>query len=213
MMRAAGVVVPRLSLTGRSIRRRTATGFERYANLVCPFMPAQQAVLLHPEILDASDENPTWNLAEFWRDDLDPRKSMQWVDLNTTLPDGLLTRVDRAGMAHSLEVRPPLLDHRVVEFALRLAPDLLRGTDGGPGKLILRRLMAPRLPPGHLDRPQGRLQPAHPALDQDAARTPRRRPRPAGRCEDHPPPAFRQVLQRAGLDDAGPRSLDDGERC
>jgi len=155
MIRAAGVVVPRLSLTGRSIQRRTATGFERYANLVCPFMPAQQAVLLHPEILDASDENPTWNLAEFWRDDLDPRKSMQWVDLNTTLPDGLLTRVDRAGMAHSLEVRPPLLDHRVVEFALRLAPDLLRGTDGGPGKLVLRRLMAPRLPPGHLDGPKG----------------------------------------------------------
>ncbi len=80
---------------------------------------------------------------------------MQWVDLKTTLPDGLLTRVDRTSMAHSLEVRPPLLDHRVVEFALRLHPNLLRSTDGGPGKLILRNLMEPRLPPGHLDGPKG----------------------------------------------------------
>ena len=57
-------------------------------------------------------------------------------------------------MAHSLEVRPPLLDHRVVELALSLHPDLLRTPDGRLGKLILRRLMAPRLPPGHLDRPK-----------------------------------------------------------
>jgi hypothetical protein len=42
-----------------------------------------------------------------------------------------------------------------VEFALRLAPDLLRSTNGGPGKLVLRRLMEPRLPPGHLDGPKG----------------------------------------------------------
>ena len=154
-VRLAGAVVPRLSLTGRSIQRRTATGFERYANLICPFMPAQQEALLHPEILNASEEDPTWCLASEWRDDLDPRKAMQWVELKTMLPDGLLTRVDRASMAHSLEVRPPLLDHRVVEFALRLAPDLLRGTDGGPGKLVLRRLMESRLPPGHLDGPKG----------------------------------------------------------
>ena len=79
---------------------------------------------------------------------------MQWVDINTTLPDGILTKVDRTSMAHSLEVRPPLLDHRVVEFALKLAPDLLRSVDGGPGKLVLRRLMEPRLPPGHLNRPK-----------------------------------------------------------
>ncbi len=79
---------------------------------------------------------------------------MQWVDINTTLHDGILTKVDRTSMAHSLEVRPPLLDHRVVEFALRLAPELLRATDGGPGKLILRNLMEPKLPPGHLDRPK-----------------------------------------------------------
>ncbi len=154
LLRSAGALVPRLSLTARSLQRKMFTGFERYAVLVGPFNQVQQQALLHPELLDASDEDPAWNLRAFWRDDLDPRKSMQWVDINTTLHDGILTKVDRTSMAHSLEVRPPLLDHRVVEFALRLAPDLLRSSDGGPGKLVLRRLMEPKLPPGHLDRPK-----------------------------------------------------------
>jgi asparagine synthase (glutamine-hydrolysing) len=153
-MRAAAALVPTLSLTARSLQRKSFTGFDRYVTLVSPFNPVQQAALLHPDLLAASDEDPAWNLRAFWQDDLDPRKSMQWVDINTTLHDGILTKVDRTSMAHSLEVRPPLLDHRVVEFALKLAPELLRATDGGPGKLILRKLMEPRLPPGHLDRPK-----------------------------------------------------------
>jgi asparagine synthase (glutamine-hydrolysing) len=152
---AIGGLAPRMSLTGRSIQRRSAVGFNRFVNLICPFAPAQQEVFLHPELLDGSEDDPTWCFAAEWRSDLDPRKAMQWTELKTTLADGLLTRVDRASMAHSLEVRPPLLDHRVVEFALRLHPDLLRSTDGGPGKLILRNLMEPRLPPGHLDGPKG----------------------------------------------------------
>ncbi len=154
LMRAVGGLVPKLSLTARSLQRKMFTGFERYVTLVGPFNQVQQRALLHPELLDSSDEDPAWNLAAFWRDDLDPRKAMQWADINTTLHDGILTKVDRTSMAHSLEVRPPLLDHRVVEFALRLAPDLLRSTDGGPGKLVLRKLMEPKLPPGHLDRPK-----------------------------------------------------------
>jgi asparagine synthase (glutamine-hydrolysing) len=152
---AVGSLAPRLSLTGRSIQRRSATGFDRFVNHICPFAPAQQAALLHPDLLDDAEDDPTWCFAGNWRDDLDERKAMQWTEIKTTLPDGLLTRVDRASMAHSLEVRPPLLDHRVVELALRLHPDLLADGRGGPGKLVLRGLMEPRLPPGHLDRPKG----------------------------------------------------------
>ena len=155
VLAAAGRLAPSLSLTGRSVLRRSSEGYERFVNHICPFSPAQQRALLHPELLDGAEDDATWRFRAEWRDDLDPRKSMQWTELKTTLTDGLLTRVDRAGMAHSLEVRPPLLDHRVVEFALRLDPDLLRSSDGGPGKLVLRRLMEPRLPPGHLDRPKG----------------------------------------------------------
>jgi asparagine synthase (glutamine-hydrolysing) len=63
-------------------------------------------------------------------------------------------KVDRASMAHSLEVRPPLLDHRLVEFAFSLDTALLRDVEGNRGKLILRRLMDGRVPAGLFDAPK-----------------------------------------------------------
>ncbi len=57
-------------------------------------------------------------------------------------------------MAHSLEVRPPLLDHRLVEFMLSVDPQLLVDERRRRGKLLVRRLMEPRLPPNHLNRPK-----------------------------------------------------------
>jgi asparagine synthase (glutamine-hydrolysing) len=60
------------------------------------------------------------------------------------LPDDILVKVDRMSMAHSLEVRPPFLDHRIVEFAARL-PENLK-IRGGRLKFVLRELMKDRLP-------------------------------------------------------------------
>jgi asparagine synthetase B (glutamine-hydrolysing) len=57
-------------------------------------------------------------------------------------------------MAHSLEVRPPLLDHRLVEFMLGVDPALLVDRRKRRGKLLVRRLMEPRLPRNHLNRPK-----------------------------------------------------------
>ena len=79
---------------------------------------------------------------------------LRWLDLNTDLAEGLLTKVDRTSMAHSLEVRPPLLDHRLVEFMLSVDPNLLVDRRRRRGKLLVRDLMTPRLPAGHLDRPK-----------------------------------------------------------
>jgi len=60
------------------------------------------------------------------------------------LPDDILYKCDRMSMAHSLEVRPPFLDHRLVEFAAKLPENLkVRGTRL---KFVLRELMKPRLP-------------------------------------------------------------------
>ena len=61
----------------------------------------------------------------------DPVGQAQYVDINHYLPGDILTKVDRASMAQSLEVRAPLLDHRLVEWALSLPQSLkLRGRSG-----------------------------------------------------------------------------------
>lgn len=67
-----------------------------------------------------------------------------YVDQNYYLPDDILYKTDRMSMAHSLEVRPPFLDHRIVEFAAKLPPDLkIRGSSL---KFVLRELMRDKLP-------------------------------------------------------------------
>ncbi len=66
------------------------------------------------------------------------------------LPDDILTKVDRMSMAHALEVRPPFLDHRIVEFANSL-PGHLK-IDGSRQKVLLKTLMRGKLPPQILTR-------------------------------------------------------------
>ncbi|MBI4904919.1 MAG: asparagine synthase (glutamine-hydrolyzing) [Acidobacteria bacterium] len=68
-----------------------------------------------------------------------------WLDQLCYLPEDILNKCDRMSMAHSLEVRPPFLDHRIVEFAARL-PDRLK-VNGSNLKFVLRELMRDKLPP------------------------------------------------------------------
>lgn len=66
------------------------------------------------------------------------------IDVNSYMLDDILVKVDRMSMAHSLEVRSPLLDHEVVECAARIPRHLK--LNRSQGKLILRKLLAGRLP-------------------------------------------------------------------
>ncbi len=75
-----------------------------------------------------------------------------YFDQNYYLPDNLLYKVDRMSMAHSLEVRPPFLDHRLVEFASTL-PENLK-VKGSKQKFLLKHLMRDRLPKSVLTRPK-----------------------------------------------------------
>jgi asparagine synthase (glutamine-hydrolysing) len=77
-------------------------------------------------------------------------KGLQAVDLRSYLPGDILYKVDMAGMASSLEVRSPFLDHALAEELAGL-PDHLR-MQGGVGKLLLRRIAKPLLPPEVLAR-------------------------------------------------------------
>jgi asparagine synthase (glutamine-hydrolysing) len=84
--------------------------------------------------------------------DLHPAERMMLADTLGYLPDDVLAKVDRASMAHSLEARVPLLDHRVVEAAWRLPLDLR--IRGGRTKWILREIVGRRVPPSAFERPK-----------------------------------------------------------
>jgi asparagine synthase (glutamine-hydrolysing) len=80
----------------------------------------------------------------------DPLSRAQYADIKTYLPGDILTKVDRASMASSLEVRAPFLDHRFAEWSARL-PSGLKLHDG-EGKHVLKGALRPLLPPDILYR-------------------------------------------------------------
>ncbi len=84
--------------------------------------------------------------------DLDDERTFMHVDFQSYMVDQILTKVDRAAMAVSLETRVPLLDSRVIESAYRSPTNLLiRGNDG---KLLLKKVLSRYIPPEHFDRPK-----------------------------------------------------------
>jgi asparagine synthase (glutamine-hydrolysing) len=83
---------------------------------------------------------------------LDPLTQQQYVDIKTYLVDDILTKVDRMSMAASVEARVPLLDHRIVEFALSLP--LRMKLHRGRTKIILRQAMQGHLPEPVLNKPK-----------------------------------------------------------
>jgi asparagine synthase (glutamine-hydrolysing) len=174
--RSLAKVLPPLSRLASSMQRRGYEGLPAYAAALGG-MTAQQIDSLLSSTWKAEGYDYLWFYRQFWRDDLSPLAQLRWLDLNTDLAEGLLTKVDRTSMAHSLEVRPPLLDHRLVEFMLTVDPKLLVDERARRGKLLVRRLMEPRLPANHLNRPKSgfglpvhRWLRQHPKLLQDAVR-------------------------------------------
>ena len=116
------------------------------------FSEAQKRDLLHAELPPALNSilgelRDRSSAPSGAYDDLAP---YLWFDQRYYLPDDILNKVDRMSMAHSLEVRPPFLDHRIVEFAASLPTSLkIRGSQQ---KVLLKELMRGKLPPAVLRR-------------------------------------------------------------
>ncbi len=113
------------------------------------FSDKEKQALLKTELPHALDQILSELRAKF-TSATDPLAPFLWFDQKYYLPGDILTKVDRMSMAHSVEVRPPFLDHRIVEFAATLPASLK--IQGSRQKFVLKELMKNKLPPAVLQR-------------------------------------------------------------
>jgi asparagine synthase (glutamine-hydrolysing) len=119
---------------------------EMYRALVSDWFEPENLVLKSKEPqLDSMDESGSLQLADF-------RNKMMFLDSMNYLPGDILTKVDRATMAVSLEARVPFLDPKVIEFSCRVPMDMK--VRNGKGKWILRQLLSRYVPDSLVNRPK-----------------------------------------------------------
>jgi asparagine synthase (glutamine-hydrolysing) len=144
----------RTARLSRGLRMVGGTPAERYLQQVSILKGEERRECYTPFFLEASGRGAFDRLRPIAEVE-GAAGALDWMmryDLKTYLPDCLMVKTDIASMANSLEVRSPLLDHRVVEFAARL-PSHLKLRDG-VGKWILKRVAAKLLPEAVLAKPK-----------------------------------------------------------
>lgn len=134
----------RLPKLGGVVKEKSAESY--YKNLVSHWEKPDQLVK------GATEPKTLFNCPEKIPAFTDFREQMMYLDSLTYLPDDILTKVDRASMAVSLEARVPLLDHRLVEFAWKV-PLSMKFKDG-KGKWLLREVLYRYVPRELMERPK-----------------------------------------------------------
>ncbi|HVH70641.1 MAG TPA: asparagine synthase (glutamine-hydrolyzing), partial [Candidatus Dormibacteraeota bacterium] len=115
---------------------------EGYFNSISVFRPDEKPQLFNRDVTKMLAGYDTLQVLQSYYDRADTQDSLskiQYVDIKTYLPDDILTKVDRASMAVSLEVRAPLLDHKLMELAARV-PSWLK-LRHMKGKYIFKKAM------------------------------------------------------------------------
>jgi asparagine synthase (glutamine-hydrolysing) len=126
----------------------------RYVTIPMVFDPALRSGLFSERFL-AAQRTSMADYAERFFNECNSAQyidKLMYIDARLWLPDDLLTKVDRATMAYSLEARVPYLDHRFFEFCARLDPALKQR--GRTGKYLLKKLAEKLLPPEIVHRPK-----------------------------------------------------------
>lgn len=160
----AGAIYPKLDWAPRFLRAKTtlqALGEEPYAAYARAAglnLPERIAKMMSGDFKRTLGGYEPASVVEEAAKDIppevaaDPVRYAQAIDLETWLPGRMLTKVDRASMAHGLEVRTPFLDPELVAWANGLPTDYK--LKDGVGKRVLKRAMEPRLPHEILYRPK-----------------------------------------------------------
>ena len=155
--RAAGLVGSLMpeGMKGRNFLRHLAfDGPDRYFDGNILFREIEKASLFEPnayEVIRQDDPRRAWE-ALLKNDRTHWLSSLQYMDIKSYLPGDILTKVDRMSMAHSIEARVPLLDHKFVEFAATIPPELK--LKGKTTKYIFKKALEGILPNEILYRPK-----------------------------------------------------------
>jgi asparagine synthase (glutamine-hydrolysing) len=137
----------------RFLRHLALEGPRRYLDASTLFHSDEMRCLFRPDALEhVMKHSHQDGGAGFSGPGGDWLSALQYRDLHHYLPLDILTKVDRMTMAHSIEARPPLLDHRLVEFAATI-PSRLRLRDGTT-KYLFKQAMRGILPDEIIDRPK-----------------------------------------------------------
>jgi len=149
-----GRMLPEGTPGRRFLRHLALDGSKRYLDASTLFRNDELKKLFRRDAFDqiAAHDPLTRSIEDLRRPGSDWIAALQYCDLNTYLPVDILTKVDRMTMAHSIEARPPLLDHRLVEFAATI-PARFRLRDGTT-KYLLKQAMRGLLPDSIIDRPK-----------------------------------------------------------
>ncbi|MBI2816612.1 MAG: asparagine synthase (glutamine-hydrolyzing) [Acidobacteria bacterium] len=142
-------------MRGRNLLRHVSlAGAQRFLNASTLFGIEEKQKLFEEEPFRLMRGYDPWelNVQTLSRDHGHWLSALQYQDIKSYLPLDILTKVDRMSMAHSLETRVPLLDHKVVEFAATIPPDMkLRD---GTRKYIFKQAMRGIIPDAIIDRPK-----------------------------------------------------------
>lgn len=108
--------------------------------------------LLSPEFIKSIPKEEFWLYKQYYNPKIGTIKAIQAIDLNTFLPEECLTKVDRASMANSLEVRVPFLDHKLVEYMFSLPENIY--FKNNEKKYLLKTILNNKLPNSILHKPK-----------------------------------------------------------